>query len=353
MKQWIVSLILSFLPLSLGANSLTIIGNIPVRIPIEETTKSGLKKEKFQIVYIQDVRLSANAQQVVGQRVQMIHDEALLELSMASPVKAVDLGMNKTPVLDQGRHGSCVTFSATAALDALSGKKNYISQLCSLELGSYLKKHRLTQHSGWNGSFGSVVLKQLQDYGLITLRFQKKQSCAGIKRYPVDDANNRGKAMSLSDYSANALPVSDWASWASLLDVNEAFSQNHNPEKVLRAVKKSLDKGHRLIFGTLLDLKLPHAGALGQYKKPFDSWVLTPEISNHAKQGKIKGGHEMVIIGYNNQGIIRDSEGRISIGVLILRNSWGKNAGDKGNYYMSYAYFKALTDEVQVIKPVE
>ncbi len=34
----------------------------------------------------------------------------------------VELGMNGVPVLNQGMHGTCVTFAVTAAVDAALGK---------------------------------------------------------------------------------------------------------------------------------------------------------------------------------------------------------------------------------------
>ncbi len=36
-------------------------------------------------------------------------------------------------------------------------------------------------------------------------------------------------------------------------------------------------------------------------------------------------------------------------GLLTLRNSWGEEVGDHGNYYMSYDYFLKLAVEEQVI----
>lgn len=53
----------------------------------------------------------------------------------------VELGMNKVPVLDQGPYGTCATSAVTAALDALSQKGDYISQLCTLSLSQYLSQH--------------------------------------------------------------------------------------------------------------------------------------------------------------------------------------------------------------------
>ena len=66
---------------------------------------------------------------------------------------SIDLGMNNVPVLDQGSHGTCVTFATTAAVDAVLGKGDYVSQLCNLELGATLEQFGYYP-SGWDGSFG-------------------------------------------------------------------------------------------------------------------------------------------------------------------------------------------------------
>ncbi|KTD46772.1 cysteine protease [Legionella rubrilucens] len=343
---WIISL---FLSASVGAKPFEIVGQIPILIGDE--TEAGLQQSR--VVLVQNVQLSNEAQAVLGERVQEIintvsDEESLLPTGL--PAK-LDLGMNKTPVLNQGVHGTCVTFAVTAALDALLAKGDYISQLCSLELGTYLQNKKQIPYSGWDGSFGKIVLNQLEQYGIITTSHQRSKGCAGVKLYPADNEKNQGKAMSVSEYTANALTINDQMVWESLVDIDDVFTVNHNPAQVLLAVKKSLSEGHRLTFGVLLDVELNHAGAMGKYAKPFDSWMLTPEIIRHAKQGRVNGGHEMIIIGYDDTALIRDNVGHISKGMLILRNSWGSNSGNRGNYYMSYDYFKALSDEVQIIKP--
>lgn len=352
MSKWIMMLMLIVLPAAIWAGALKIVGNIPVIIPSTDPDESNPPGIQSQVILLQQIRLSEQAQQILSNRVQAIfesdaEDEPLLWVKQP---KSVNLGMNNTPVLNQGAHGSCVTFAITGALDAIIGNGDQISQFCSLALGSYLKKHQLSKYSGWNGSFGPVVLKQLNDYGIVGKGYQRVHGCAGLKTYPVSDSKNKGKPMSISEYTAYSVALDKVASWDVLVDIEQAFTNNHNPVMVLKAVKKSLIEGNRLTFGVLLDTSFGHAGALGHYQKNYDSWVLTPEIVAHAKQAKIEGGHEMIIIGYDDEAVIRDPNGRVSKGLLILRNSWGGKAGHKGNYYMSYAYFKALSDELQVIK---
>lgn len=342
MSKWITILLSLLFAATAEAKEVELTGTIPVVLSEE------LHAEPH-IVYVQEMWLSNDAERVLAQRFDDPNN--LMPEPLSVPAR-IDLGMNGTPAFDQGAHGSCVTFALTASLDAIIGKGDYISQLCSLELGDYLHRHQRQEYSGWEGTFGTIVLQQFADYGFITKKYQTEYGCAGVKQYPTSNAKNTGKPMSISEFSANAIPINKYASWDILVDMDESFSDNHNPTMLLRTVKKNLRAGNRVIFGTLLDLGQKHAGALGNYRRPFDSWVLTPEIIAHAKKGKIKAGHQMLIIGYDDNAIVTDLKGKTSKGVFIIRNSWGSRAGDNGNFYMSYDYFKTLSDEAEAIVPL-
>ena len=115
--------------------------------------------------------------------------------------------------------------------------------------------------------------------------------------------------------------------------------------------KKNLREGKRVTFGMLLDDNMGEAGALAKFRRNYDSWVLTSELVKKIKKGGLKAGHEMIIIGYDDQATAWTKDGQASKGLFLVRNSWGKNAGDGGNFYISYEYFKALCDEAQAIIP--
>lgn len=61
-------------------------------------------------------------------------------------------------------------------------------------------------------------------------------------------------------------------------------------------------------------------------------------------------GHAMVITGYDDNAEAIDDEGKVHRGILTLRNSWEPKAGDEGNYYISYDYFKSLAIDLTQIK---
>ena len=87
------------------------------------------------------------------------------------------------------------------------------------------------------------------------------------------------------------------------------------------------------------------AGACGKLHAENDTWALTKSINNDLNPEL--GGHEMVIIGYDDNATVLDNEGGVHKGVFTLRNSWGDDVGDKGNFYMTYDFSKKFAFEVK------
>ena len=271
--------------------------------------------------------------------------------SLASELpKRVDLGMEGTPVLNQGNHGTCVTFAVSAAINAALGAGNYVSQLCSLELGSYLAINDQMPASGWNGSMGAWVFEQMFQYGIVPSNYQTLHGCAGVKKYPILEEDDEGEPMSITDYVAHSIPIAKLLSWEPLLKNNESLLAKREVDDTINVMKTELAKGNRLTIGMLLDIKVNEVGAAGTNKITNDTWMLTPQIIRDAMDEQIDAGHELVVIGYDDNKVITDSEGTTNKGVFILRNSWSKEVGDKGNYYVTYDYVKFLALEVAAIR---
>lgn len=248
--------------------------------------------------------------------------------------------MNKVPVLDQGIHGTCVTFAVTAALDATMTKGDYISQLCNLQLGSYMEKHGYGL-SGWDGSYASYVIEQMEQYGIVNKVKQLKFGCGGMKYYPTYTDHDPESFMDPEQFSALSESI-----FGKEVNWSDVF-QKTDPGKNLNDVKQALSAGDRLVFAVLLPrTDLGTVGAVGKYKTWIykDTWVLTPEII--ADVDYVEAAHEMVITGYDDNAVAVDNHGVKHKGLLFLRNSWGTSVGDDGEFYMSYDYFKLLTFDI-------
>lgn len=266
-----------------------------------------------------------------------------------------ELGMNNVPVLDQGSHGACVTFANTGAIDALLGQGDYVSQLCHLELGKYLEG-KSYMYSGWNGSWGTHVLSQIERFGIVNKTKQRAFGCGGLTEYPMASINT-GSGMSLDEYKNLSESTIEKLSWISLLTLAERFGWDPNSSKdgdeLLLKVKKAIAfkpsyaSNVRLTFATILPISHCNVGACARYHATDDTWALTNAIKND--QEASPAGHEMIITGYDDNAVAIDNEGHEHRGLLTLRNSWGSAAGDYGNYYMTYDFFKQFVLEVQAI----
>ena len=82
----------------------------------------------------------------------------------------------------------------------------------------------------------------------------------------------------------------------------------------LEDIKKSLAKGQPVAFGFKVYKPFRDIGPDGKFEMPQNGDVFV-------------GGHAVAVVGYDNQKR-----------VLIVRNSWGTEWGDKGYFYMPYDY---------------
>lgn len=346
---------------SVGAANVSIQGTLPGIVQIESLHAFS---PIIKPISYQHIVLSKDAKQMLASRLIQKNAASLTLADQRLPNDA-SLGMNGAPVLDQGYHGTCVTFAVTGAMNAAVGEAqvtqsdDHYSQLCSLELGSTLENDSPvddngyhTYPSGWDGSWATIVLDQVNKYGLITKQLQTTKGCAGVYEYPLMVENDHGRAMPIADYNAQSEKKETLPGYKIILAPDDAFSSKTNMASVLTQVKTAIAAGHRVLFGTLLDVDRGGNGALGKYKVAGDTWLLTSEISDDAKAGIIEAGHEMIITGYDDKAAAIGPEGEKHRGVLTLRNSWSAEAGDHGNYYMTYDHFKSLTLEAAEVLPV-
>lgn len=263
---------------------------------------------------------------------------------------AIDLGMNNVPVLDQGKHGSCVTFATTAAIDAVLNKGDYISQLCQLSLGSYLEKNAYVP-SGWDGSLGYLVLNQMMAFGIAPKADEKFNQCGGLTAYPLKQESEEGKGMTPEQFKAISQNIESKFYSIQLMNPAQRFEKQmadkNQAEQTFNQMKAALMKGHRVLIGVFLQMSpFCSSVACASRNTANDTWAITEELD---LPPTFFGGHEMVVTGYDDKAVAIDKKGNKHRGLLTLRNSWGDNVGDNGNYYMSYDYFKKFVMEAYEI----
>ncbi|CDZ76255.1 Peptidase C1-like family protein [Legionella massiliensis] len=340
---------------SLFAQDIKIVGTITQPIKPSPSVLSATKTGAPKQIKLLKVELSAEAKESLANKAKMAlaHTQQFAANPSNSKYPSqVELGMNDVPVLNQGMYGTCVTFAVTAAIDAVLKKGDYLSQLCQLQLGNYLEKNAYSI-SGWEGSYGRVVLSQMDTFGIVPKSQEQIEGCGGLSRYPADGMADPDGAMSVREYHQLSESVADQVAWSPILDIFQTLADRVDTNKTLNEVKASLVAGDRVTFAVLLlDFDLGLVGAVGKNHAENDTWVLTPEIARDVYLNPNFGGHEMVITGYDDNAIAVDDQGREYRGLLTLRNSWGDKVGDKGDFYMSYDYFKLLVTEAQRIRDV-
>jgi len=241
-------------------------------------------------------------------------------------------------VLDQGAYGSCVTFANTAAIDAVIGQGDYISQLCHLALGQYFENNAQHYPSGWFGSYGPIVLNQMSQFGIIQKSQEQEANCKDASSFT---------SMSPKVFKKYSQSIGEFI-WQPVLTLIDSLYIGKDMASTLSEVKSSILEGDRVTIGFLLDISFP-VGIAGEYRKPHDTWVMSSQIEEHLRAGKIEEGHEVIITGFDDNAQVTDNNGIVHQGILTLRNSWGTYAGDNGNYYMTYDYFLMMTIEAQRI----
>ena len=348
-KLFVYSILSIFLANQAFADDIQIVGTIQTQKPTHNQSK--FQSFTFDIkpqeqISLLKLQLSSKAKKSVNKRIKRaIKNQQDLNAYPAFLAPKVALGMNDVPVLNQGNHGSCVVFSITAAIDAIINKGDYVSQVCQLSLGRYIESNGHTP-SGWNGSWNRTVLGQMDSFGLVSKEEQQVSGCGGLTEYPmcgVDLLNEE----SVADFHTHSEKLSDnHIAWSTILDVYQSSFDDINTDNVLFETKKSLLAGDRVVIGMiLLDFDNGVVGAQGTYKEKNDPWILTPAMIDSLNNQPETAGHAILVTGFDDNAIVTDENGNSQRGIVYLRNSWGANIGDKGDFYMTYAYFKALTVE--------
>jgi Peptidase C1-like family len=331
--------------------SLLLIFTLPVHAKQEPSFKIMGKVEDEFANSLLKVKISKLALRNIKSRIQASNKFSYKTVK-GLPAKQ-QIGMGHVPVFEQGKHGSCATFANTAAIDAALYDSDYISQLCHLTFGHYLENNGYT-YSGWDGSSARYVLSQIELFGIINKTKELEHGCGGLFIYPLNDIDITDAFIDIKDFhSLSEEIIPRLLQWYPLLDETMEISRLQDAEDLLYKVKKTLLRGDRMTLGMLIPEPLKGClGASASYQAQDDTWVLDTPLQYKKSLNELIDGHELIITGYDDNAVAIDQNGIQHLGLLTLRNSWGANAGDHGDFYMSYDYFKVFAMEVYVIHKV-
>jgi len=320
-------------------------------IEVDGTIDQTLPSQPEKTIQLIRLKLSSEAETLIAKKMVQakLLDTNKLVLEGTRVTPSVQLGMNNVPVLDQGPHGTCVTFSTTAALDAIIGQGDYISQLCTLTLNQYLSSHGYAPDF-WNGTLPKHVFNQMNIFGIISKTNEQQYGCGGLTEYP-NLPSTKSNEMDVDEFHQISENLSDLIDFdtTQILDYYQFVQKETSVKKIEQDVKNALNQGDRLTIGTIV---IPDGfiGAYGKYHVSNDTWILNADVVNYINSNQELAGHAMVLTGYDDYAVVMDSQGKVHRGLFTLRNSWGPRAGDQGNFYMSYDYFRSLVMDLMRIR---
>jgi C1A family cysteine protease len=220
---------------------------------------------------------------------------------------SVDLREWASPVEDQGDLGSC-TAQAGAGVIEYYERKAFGRHVESSRLFLYKVTRNLMKVKGDTGAYLRLTMGAMVLFGVPPETFWPYTAAAdGFDKEPP------------------AFCYSFAQNYKTLL------YYRHDPAgaprtTVLERLKTYLAAGHPAMFGFTVYSSIDQAEATGRIPYPFG-------------RERIEGGHAVVAMGYDDAMTVANaSGGEAARGAFLIRNSWGKDWGEKGYGWLPYAY---------------
>jgi len=230
---------------------------------------------------------------------QVLNQSKRLKAAKKTLPQSIDLREWCPPVEDQGELGSC---TANAGVGLLEYFERRIS-------GSHLDASRLFLYKvtrnllGWTGDQGAYLrstMKSMVLFGMPPEQYWPYE----IKKF--DDEPTTFCYAFAQSYKS--------------IQYYRLDPAGIPPSKVLANVKESLAAELPCMFGFSVYTSMPGVGEGSDIPFP-------------GPRDRLEGGHAVVAVGYNDNHKIGKQKG-----ALLIRNSWGKEWGDKGHGWLPYAY---------------
>jgi C1A family cysteine protease len=214
------------------------------------------------------------------------------KVNKVKDVNSVDLSLtsNRTPIIDQGALGSCGECSALSALAYQTRKQGIkIGNVFSILFLYYNVRAREGTISTDSGSQLSDVMLCLQHQGVCSSALWP-YNINKFRDRPTTECYNNG--------------------------MKHMVSKFYKIHQTIDNIKQTLIKGFTIVFGFIV------------YSSFESNYTLSTGKMIMPKKGEsILGGHAVEMVGFNDR-----------TQYVKFKNSWGVDCGDKGYFYMPYAY---------------
>lgn len=255
-----------------------------------------------------------------------------IQASLYNMPKLFELKLDNLPILDQGNNNACTFFATITAVNATARPVNDLSPMCLVQLDKYL-------YLNPNSIRADNALALIKQYGIVPLNTQKEMGCAGI--YHFDPKQEISVPISPEEYQSKSENFyKKRVTWRYLFD---DFSRIINPNGRLPRIKEALVAGRYVVLEYMVLPNIGLFGATGTHHAQNDTWITNDSVDQLMLDQILTfliSGHAIVVIGYDDDATAIDSDGKTHRGLLKLRNSWGSEIGDHGDFYMTYDYMR-------------
>jgi C1A family cysteine protease len=229
--------------------------------------------------------------------------------------KSIDLREWCSPIEDQGSIGSC-TAQAGAGVIEYYDKRSFGRHIDASRLFLYKVTRNLMKTKGDTGAYLRKTMGAMVLFGVPPEDY-----------WPYTD----------DEKGFDQEPPAFCYAFALNYQAIRYFrhdSLGTKAEEILQKVKTYLSKSHPSMFGFTVYNSIEQAESTGRI--PFPS-----------SKERIEGGHAIIAVGYDDKMKIKNKFGKIeTTGALLIRNSWGKEWGEKGYGWLPYEYIlKGLAED--------
>lgn len=220
---------------------------------------------------------------------------------------SVDLRQWCSPVEDQGQLGSCTAHAGMGLIEYYE-RKSFGKHTNGSRLFLYKVTRNLMKLKGDTGAYLRTTMGAMVLFGVPPEAY-----------WPYSDDQKK----------FDQEPAAFCYAFAQNYQAIKYF--RHDPPgvkagEILEKVKRYLASGHPAMFGFSVYNSIEQAETTGRI--PFPS-----------PKERIEGGHAVVAVGYDDKLKIANKYGKVeTTGALLIRNSWGKEWGEKGYGWLPYEY---------------